>query len=287
MRSVLIQPNALAQALDDPRLRLFDCRFRLADPEAGRALWSEGHIPGALHADLDHDLTGTVTASTGRHPLPDPGDFRDWCARHGIDESRRVVCYDDAGGSFAARLWWLLAMWLGHPSVQVLDGGLQEWVAQGYRLTTAVPPMPPNTVWAPQPGSERLVTTTELEAPEPGRIIVDARDEDRYAGATEPIDPVAGHIPGAVNRPFPENLEGGLRWRSPGEIRERFDGLIGDGEGSRIVHMCGSGVTACHNVLAMEYAGLTGSRLYAGSWSEWVSDPARAVETGHRSDSGH
>ncbi len=281
MSNVIITPRSLWQALDAPALRLFDCRFRLDDPGAGRRLWEQEHIPGAIHADLDAHLSSRVTPESGRHPLPVPAHFLAWCQRNGIDHDVRVVCYDDAGGAFAARLWWLLAVWLEHPRVEVLDGGFPFWCEQGYPTTAAHPPNPPPTQWSPEPRWDRVLTTSRMEslieqgAPSP--VFLDARSAERFRGDVEPIDPVAGHIPGAVNRPFTENLDPQGRWRPADELYKAFRALPCED----VVHMCGSGVTACHNALAYAYAGMdTGFTLYAGSWSEWVRDPRRPVAVG-------
>lgn len=278
--TTLIQPADLAAVLADDDVRIVDCRFDLAAPEAGQSAWEETRIPGAVYADLERDLSGTVRAATGRHPLPAVDDFIDWLGRNGIDRETRVACYDDAAGAFAARLWWLLHHWLGHPAVAVLDGGISRWRAEGWPLEEGEPVAPSATNYPPMTPAAVTVEADALVREESGLQLVDARATERFRGDVEPIDPVAGHVPGALNRPFACNLDSDGRWRAPEALRAEWQGLLGDRTNESIVHMCGSGVTACHNVLAMEYAGLPGSRLYPGSWSEWIRDPARPVARG-------
>jgi thiosulfate/3-mercaptopyruvate sulfurtransferase len=249
------------------------------DIAKGERLYREGHIPGAFFANMDADLSGEKNGQNGRHPLPSPASFSAFLARHGVNEQSHVVAYDDVGGQFAARLWWL-CKWVGLKQVSMLDGGIQRWVSSGQPLSTDVPSARP-AVFVGHADPLMLTTVNEL-LPRLGSrdlTLIDARAAERYRGEVEPIDPVAGHIPGAVNRFYKENLEADLTFKSPEALREAFTKLIGAGS-SEVVHQCGSGVTACANIFAMEYAGLSGSRLYAGSWSEWVADPARPVATG-------
>lgn len=282
--STLIEPAQLVAALGDADVRVVDCRFDLADPAAGRHAFEDSRIPGGVYADLERDLSGTVGEATGRHPLPAPAAFTEWLGRNGIARDTRVACYDDAAGAFAARLWWLLRHWLGHASVSVLDGGFARWRAEGLPVETGTPAAPPRSEYPEIPPAAVTVDADALAADDNRLQVVDARATARFRGEEEPIDPVAGHVPGAVNRPFMDNLDDNGRWRTPAELRARWQPLAGERPAERVVHMCGSGVTACHNVLAMEHAGLSGSRLYPGSWSEWIRDRERPVERGSGSN---
>jgi thiosulfate/3-mercaptopyruvate sulfurtransferase len=275
--SAVITSQELAGLLAQPGLCLVDCRASLQNPAAGRQAFAKAHLPGATFADLLEDLSGPIVPGrTGRHPLPPLEPFVAKLRAWGVGGASQVVVYDDAGGAFAARLWWMLR-WLGHDAVAVLDGGFPAWVAEGRPVTDELVVKAPGD-FQPMPRSEWLVTARELEAPESvPRRLFDARAPERFAGDVEPIDPVAGHIPGAVNLPFAENLDGG-RFRSPAELRRRFAAALGDTPPEAAVVYCGSGVTACHDVLAFAHAGLTLPRLYAGSWSEWITDPARPTE---------
>ncbi|HET7570548.1 MAG TPA: sulfurtransferase [Gammaproteobacteria bacterium] len=280
MVDTLVTAEQLVGHLDDPQWVVFDCRFELADPQAGERAWREGHIPGARFADLERDLSGPTGPRTGRHPLPDPDLLAGKLAGWGVGPQSQIVAYDDRGGAFAARLWWL-ARWLGHSHAAVLDGGLNRWRAEGRPLDQRTPHPVANT-FKPQVDHDLWLRTDEVEEMMREQVgcLIDARDADRYAGKNEPVDPVAGHIPGAINLPFKDNLDSEGRFRSPDELAERFHAALGGTDPAEVVHSCGSGVTACHNLLAMEVAGLRGSRLYAGSFSEWIRDPGRAVETG-------
>jgi thiosulfate/3-mercaptopyruvate sulfurtransferase len=279
--NTLISTDQLAEHLDDPDWVIFDCRFDLAEPQAGERAYRDGHIPGARYAHLNRDLAGPTGPETGRHPLPDPellaGKFAGW----GVGHDSQIVAYDDRGGMFAARLWWL-ARWLGHGCVAVLDGGLTQWLAEERPLDRDVP-RPKAREFKPRVTHDLRRTTADVEALVDGRRdarLVDARARARYLGEQEPVDPVAGHIPGAINLPFMENLDEASRFRAPKELVRRFHDALGDRDAREVIHSCGSGVTACHNLLAMEVAGLHGSTLYAGSFSEWISDPKHPVETG-------
>ena len=276
----LIQPTELLSILRgaSPRTVVLDCRFSLLDTQAGRSKYEEGHLPGARYAHLDDDLSGPVIpGQTGRHPLPDPEDLARRLGSWGIDAETFVVCIDDVGGAFAARAWWLLR-WLGHEEVAVLDGGMQAWTAAGGALETAeVTPAPRRFEARPRP--ETLATQDDVAAGR-WRRLVDSREATRYRGETEPIDSVAGHIPGAINRPFQTNLDGG-RFKTEDALRSEFEPLMADLESpSDAVFYCGSGVTAAHNVLAALHAGWGEARLYNGSWSEWIADGTRTVATG-------
>jgi thiosulfate/3-mercaptopyruvate sulfurtransferase len=276
----LIDPAALAPLLATGRVAIFDCSFDLTDPAAGRRLFEEGHVPGAHYLHLDQDLAGPVTATTGRHPLPDPELFAATLRGHGVDSDMQVVAYDRSGGAFAARLWWMM-QWLGHTAAAVLDGGPDAWRAAGLPVETGgTAPVKPGT-FTPAPDMTRVVDAADVRAKlgSRGRTIIDARTPARFAGEPHPLDAVAGHIPGARNRFYGDNLEGG-RFKSPAALHADFAPLLGSGDDEEIVLHCGSGVTACHNALALAIAGVDGAKLYPGSWSEWVSDPARPIQRG-------
>lgn len=278
MYDTLITSELLAAHIGEPGWVICDCRFVLSSPDAGRAAYRESHIPGAMYFHLDHDLAGPVTPVSGRHPLPDAGQLAAVFGRAGITEGVQVVAYDDVNGAIAARLWWL-ARWLGHPHVAVLEGGWQSWVANGHQVTADIAvPVPQNfmarrddTMWV---SSAEVLETVMGRLP--GRVL-DARAHDRFQGRNETLDPVAGHVPGAVNVPFAGNLEPTGRFKRPTELRQRIEQALNGSPPERAICMCGSGVTACHNLLAMEVAGMRGARLYPGSWSEWIRDPLRPV----------
>jgi thiosulfate/3-mercaptopyruvate sulfurtransferase len=276
--TTLIEPAELAAHLSDPGWVTVDCRFDLSDPAAGARLYASGHIPGARYAHLDHVLSGPVTAATGRHPLPDPARFAQRLGAWGIDSATQVVAYDDANGATAARLWWLLR-WIGHSRVAVLNGGLRAWRAAGFAVSDQPPVVTPR-VFARRVDPAVAVDAATVERGVASREIalVDARPADRFAGRNETFDPVAGHIPGARNHPFQKNLDAAGRFLSAAELREAWRPTLAGSQGERVVAMCGSGITACHNLLALEIAGVRGARLYPGSWSEWIRDPARPVE---------
>jgi thiosulfate/3-mercaptopyruvate sulfurtransferase len=257
---------------------VIDVRHDLADRTAGPRAYAAGHVPGAVFAHMDDDLSGAKTGSNGRHPLPEREDlvqrFRDW----GIDNGMQIVAYDANGGQFAARLWWL-ARWLGHDRVALLDGGWQAWMAKMNWSSTAPAERAPGRFVAGAPLVE-LVVAADVAAALGRELLVDARIGERYRGAAEPIDPVAGHIPGARNRSWQSNLNDDLTFKPAAELQREFKAVLGGHAPADTTCYCGSGVTACHHVFAMELAGLPGSRLYAGSWSEWIADPARPVATG-------
>jgi thiosulfate/3-mercaptopyruvate sulfurtransferase len=278
MQTSLVSTNTLAQHLED--WVVLDCRHSLQDPEAGRKAYETGHIPGARFLHLDRDLSAPVTGKNGRHPLPSPEALALTLGRVGIGPGSQVVAYDDMGGAFAARLWWTLR-WLGHDAVAVLDGGLQQWLAEGRALAAEIPVVQPRH-FVPQVQPGWIVDANEVMAHlhDTVTLLLDARAADRYRGENETLDPAAGHIPGAVNRPFRDNLESSGLFKSATALRAEFEALLGGRVPRNVVSQCGSGVTACHNLLAMEYAGLSGGRLYPGSWSEWCADPSRPVATG-------
>jgi len=275
----IIDVGTLATHLGEEGLRVIDCRHDLSDPGAGRHAYAEGHIPDARFLHLDEDLSGPRDGRNGRHPLPDPDEFAARLGRRGIRADDQVVAYDDVGGAIAARLWWMLR-WIGHDRVAVLDGGWRAWREAGHPVETQIHEALPTTHGV-HPGSVAAIGTQALRgALERAEVLlIDARSPDRFRGENETLDPVAGHIPGAVNRFFRENLQGG-RFRPADELRAEFLALLGSRNPTEIVHQCGSGVTACHNLLAMEIAGLSGASLYPGSWSEWCADPSRPVATG-------
>ena len=280
--TTLISASNLAERVESAPHSVYvaDCRFDLADPAAGERAYASGHLPGAHYFHLDRELSGEKTGRNGRHPLPDRNALADQFARRGLKKGLQVVAYDAQGGMYAARLWWLLR-WLGYDSAAVLDGGLEAWTAAGRPLTTDVPQeatgdfthSAPLAVTIDVTGIERNLTSHE-------RIVVDARAADRYRGENETIDPIGGHIPGARNRPFKDNLGADGRFKNAHSLRDEFHAVLGSASPERAIMQCGSGVTACHNLLAMEVAGLHGAALYGGSWSEWSADPARPVATG-------
>lgn len=280
----LVEVEDLALRIDD--CLVVDCRHELGDPAAGRRAWLAGRIPGAAFLHQDEDLAGPVGPHTGRHPLPDPDALRRRLGELGLAEDTQLVAYDDAGGAMAARLWWL-ARWIGHEAVAVLDGGFPAWRAAGYPVESGEPASPRRTPVA-LGRREPLAGQVDIDAIErnlaqPTLLLVDARTAERHRGEAEPIDPVAGHIPGALNRPLGLNLRPDGRFLPAPLLRQAFSALLADRSPEAVVHFCGSGISACHNLLAMEHAGLHGSKLYPGSWSQWSSDASRPVATGEGS----
>jgi thiosulfate/3-mercaptopyruvate sulfurtransferase len=280
MRTTLVSIAELAKHLDDANWVVCDCRHDLVDTESGRRAYTESHIPGARFMHLDEDLSAPKTGRNGRHPLPDQQRFADRLGALGISDASQVVAYDASGGYYAARLWWMLR-WLGHETVAVLDGGWQAWTRAGLPITGAPPAVRPAQFKRGKPLAHP-VTATEIAGglgkPEPR--LLDARAPNRYRGENETLDPVAGHIPGASNRFFQSNLDAHGQFKPAAVLRQEFGEWLGQSAPGMVTHYCGSGVTACHNLLAMEIAGLSGSRLYPGSWSEWVSDRSRPVARG-------
>jgi len=275
----IISTEDVYQHIDDPNWLIAECRFQLADPGRGRQDYLDAHIAGAVYVHLDDDLSGEVIPGmTGRHPLPGVNQVVNTFSNLGIADGMQVVAYDDAGGSLAAgRLWWMLR-WLGHRSVAVLDGGWQKWLADGFPVQGGQQRYPAKKFIArPQPD---LVVSSEFVnrvRNDQKYILLDARAPERFRGEIEPIDVVAGHIPGATSQPYTENLTQEGVFRSSDDIRSRFLMILGDINPNRVIHYCGSGVTSVHNLLAMLYAGLGESKLYVGSWSEWITDPERPV----------
>ena len=275
----LVDCTTLAAHLDDPDWRIFDCRFDLADTSRGAADYALGHVPGAHYAHLDHDLSSPITPTSGRHPLPAVPRLAAWLGRCGVASGRQVVAYDSSGGTMAVRLWWLLR-WLGHTEVAVLNGGWQAWQGSGLPVDRQAPAAEPDTVFDARPDPGQVLTTamlaralTDGDAP----LLIDVRTRPRFRGEAEPIDPVAGHVPGAVNLPLQDHLDGDGMFKPADELRAMYQGLLGDRTPTGAALMCGSGVTACHGLLAMAIAGLPGARLYDGSWSEWIRDPQREM----------
>jgi thiosulfate/3-mercaptopyruvate sulfurtransferase len=279
MHTTLIDTATLTAHLDDPRWVIVDCRHDLANPAAGRAQYAKSHIPGARFLSIDEDLSGPKTGRDGRHPLPAPEAFAATLGRAGIDNTVQVVAYDANQGVFASRLWWMLR-WVGHDAVAVLDGGFAQWLKDDGAENAATPPAAPRT-FVPRPRAMTADASLLLaRLRDPSMRVVDARAADRYRGENETLDPVAGHIPGAVNRCYRDNLAPSGRMKSADELTREWREVLGALAPDAVVHSCGSGVSACHNILALEVAGLPGSRLYPGSWSEWCADPARPVATG-------
>ncbi|HEY4319296.1 MAG TPA: sulfurtransferase [Herbaspirillum sp.] len=294
--STIISAQELAALLDQtpPAAIVIDCRHDLAQPDAGRQSYNAGHLPGALFASVDDDLASHAPAAVdgrfkGRHPLPQRAAWLKTLAGWGIGNDTQVVAYDAHGGMFAARLWWMLR-WVGHDAVAVLDGGLPAWQEAGYALSDAAAPSPAMGTITDRPALVKTVAADDLlldiathpAAQARANLIVDARAPDRFRGENETLDPVGGHIPGARNRFFKDNLQPGGRFKSAADLQREWNLVVGNKSGAaqQRVMQCGSGVTACHNLLALEIAGLPGAALYPGSWSEWCADPARPVATG-------
>ena len=279
--TALVEPSELFQALEDPALRVVDARFALNDPDAGRRAYEAGHLPGAVYADLNRDLSDLSRVGEGRHPLPDSERFSAWLGHVGIAPEYQVVVYDAGDGSMAAaRLWWMLRL-LGHERVAVLDGGVAAWREAGYPESPVIAVAAPEP---PYPGAFDATQTLDADGVQQSLNadairLIDARAAERFRGEVEPIDPVAGHVSGAINRPFALNLREG-RFKPADELRTELLDLLADRPAQDAVLMCGSGVTAAHLLLAFEHAGLHGARVYPGSWSGWISDPARPIARG-------
>jgi thiosulfate/3-mercaptopyruvate sulfurtransferase len=279
VHTTLITPGELAALLADRPPIVIDVSFDLADTDSGERRYRESHLPGAHYLHLDRELSSAKTGRNGRHPLPGRAAFARTIGALGVTPETQVVCYDAQGGVYAARLWWMLR-WLGHDAVAVLDGGYAKWVREGRPVTTEVPTVRPATFALRRVGPF-LSADDVLANLEGHRItLIDARGAERYRGDVEPLDPVAGHIPGAINRPYTQNVEADGTFKSPEKLHAEFAALTGNSPPATIVNYCGSGVSACHNLLAMEIAGIRGSMLYPGSWSEWCADPARPVARG-------
>jgi thiosulfate/3-mercaptopyruvate sulfurtransferase len=275
----LIDAAGLHALLGRSEVLIVDCRFDIADAQRGSRDYAEAHIPGAVYADLDHDLSDLTKRGLGRHPLPDAARFTNALGRWGWTPQTFVVAYDNANGALAAaRLWWMLRL-IGHEPAAVLDGGFAAWKKASFALTSEQSQRVATRVDADF-DTAQIVHTDELERLGSSALLIDARAAPRYRGDVEPIDAVAGHVPGAANRPFSDNLTGDGTFKPEAVLREEFSALLGTHQPAQAVHMCGSGVTACHNLLAMEHAGLAGSRVYAPSWSGWITDASRPVARG-------
>jgi thiosulfate/3-mercaptopyruvate sulfurtransferase len=283
--TTLIGAAALRDLVGKPDIAVVDCRFDLMNPEGGRRAYLDGHIPGARYADLNRDLSAPITATSGRHPLPTPEEFLAALNRLGVGRATQVIAYDDSSGAFAARLWWMLR-WVGHPAAAVLDGGIKAWVSQGGALRTGEENPLPAAAGGPhlslQADATAVIGTAVLEQrlADPAFLLIDARAAERYAGTVEPIDAVAGHIKGAVNHPFSANLGADGRFLPAPMLRQAWESRLAGRNPTQVTAMCGSGVTACQNLLSLEVAGLRGAKLYAGSWSEWIRDPRRPIVRG-------
>jgi thiosulfate/3-mercaptopyruvate sulfurtransferase len=277
MYTTLIQPAELARIASDDNVAILDCRHDLARPHWSDEAYAAGHIPGALQAHLDRDLSAPVGPQTGRHPLPEVAKLAETLGRWGIDPNVQVIAYDQGNGAYAARAWWLLR-WLGHEKVAVLNGGFAAWQAAGLPVSREPATRTPRA-FTPRLRNDAFVTAAQVQQALANSSIalVDARGADRFAGQNETIDPVAGHVPGASNRPFTKNLDDSGRFLPAEELRRQWTEILGTRPPNEVVTMCGSGVTACHNLLALELAGLPGAKLYPGSWSEWIRDPSRPV----------
>jgi thiosulfate/3-mercaptopyruvate sulfurtransferase len=277
--TTLIGTADVARLLDDPALVVVDVRHDLGKPAYGESAYAQGHVPRAVFAHVDRDLSAPATGRNGRHPLPAPEAAAMVFGRLGIDATKQVVAYDQGSGIFAARLWWMLR-WLGHDNAAVLDGGYAKWSSEGRPLESEV-----RAAKCTQFLPDRVRPTLNAigiaaSLPRHGLVLLDARAAERYRGDVEPLDPVAGHIPGALNRPHSRNVAAGGTFRPASELRAEFDAMLHGRSPADVVHYCGSGVSACHNILAMTIAGYPLTRLYPGSWSEWCADPKRPVAKG-------
>ncbi|HEY2463597.1 MAG TPA: sulfurtransferase [Steroidobacteraceae bacterium] len=284
--TTLISAAALRDLVGKPDISVVDCRSDLMNPAGGRQAYVAGHIPGARYADLNEDLSAPITPTSGRHPLPAPQRFAATLNRLGVGPVTQVIAYDDSSGAFAARLWWMLR-WVGHPAAAVLDGGLKAWVSAGGPLESGEEePLPAARTTgrglATQVDTDAVIGTADVEQrlADPAFLLIDARAGERFAGTVEPIDSVAGHIKGAVNQPFSANLGVDGRFLPAPALRQMWEKRLAGRSPTQVAAMCGSGVTACHNLLSLEVAGLSGAKLYAGSWSEWIRDPHRPIARG-------
>jgi thiosulfate/3-mercaptopyruvate sulfurtransferase len=280
MHTTLVDPATLAPHLADDSWVVIDCRFDLTDPAKGDEQYLDAHIPGARYAHLDRDLSGEKTGSNGRHPLPTAEQMRERFGKLGVGPDTQVVAYDADSGMYAARLWWMLRF-MGHVAVAVLDGGLARWLREGHAIRGGREVTRTATfVGAPREAWRLDAQDVIANLGDPALLLVDARADARFRGDSEPLDKRAGHIPGACNFFFLQNLTEEKTFKSPSELRAAWRSVLGDRPPDQVVMYCGSGVTACHNLLALEHAGLKGARIYPGSWSEWSADPARPIATG-------
>ena len=277
-QQILITAVQLGELIGQGRCVVVDCRFDLVETKKGRIAWLEGHIPGAGYADLDSDLSSPIGPDTGRHPLPETEKFAGFLASLGWTEDKLLVAYNDGSNAIAVRLWWLMRYY--GKKAALLDGGLAAWRASGYDLESDAPGLSPGPVPRLEANNDMVINTGRQLLSEQGALVLDARASERFSGAVEPLDSKAGHIPGSINRPFASNVLINGRFRDPAELKRELHEQLGDTKPENVVHSCGSGVTACHNQFAMELAGMPGSRVYAGSWSEWIRDPGRPIATG-------
>ena len=278
--NTIISAQDLNSIISDDNVRVFDCRFSLKDPQGGLKCYQAGHLPNTQFADMDTQLSSAMTDTSGRHPLPDPEVFVEQLRAWGINNDTQVIAYDDMKGAFAARLWWMMR-WVGHNNVAVLNGGMEKWTEQGYALNQDNVEVPRGN-FTGQANMEWLVdidtVSSELEA---GNItLIDARAADRFTAKDDKTDPVPGHIPGSTNLPFGGNLTSDGLMQAPDAIKQRFEKVIKDRPVDDVINMCGSGVTACHNLLAQAIAGMPPMKIFIGSWSQWIRDPSRPVATG-------
>lgn len=277
---ILISAAELHDLMAGESIILVDCRFDLVDPDKGRLDWLAGHIPGAVYAHLDEDLAAPIQPHTGRHPLPETDVFAKFLASAGWSGEKLLVAYDDGSNAISSRLWWMMRFY-GKPAA-LLDGGFGAWLKSGYAAESGIPPVIESVPEILEPDLTMIVSadliSEQLNSGE--EPVLDARAPERFSGEVEPLDTRAGHIPGALNRPFKENLDATGHFRSAQDLRSEFEALLGNTSAEKVIHSCGSGVTACHNLFAMELAGLGGSRLYPGSWSHWIRDPDRPIATG-------
>ncbi len=277
MYTTLIESDELPFIIDRPNTVIFDCRHELTDSEYGINSYNKGHIPNAIFASMDNSLSQKTNGKNGRHPLPELSAFTSWLGVCGVTQSTQVIAYDDAGGAYASRLW-LLLKWLSHDAVAVLNGGLQAWISQGGNLALDTPNQNSSETFEPEFRAILVDSDFILQhLDDEQTLVVDARSNDRFHGQNESIDPIAGHIPGAINRFFKDNLDSTGKFLAAKDLKKAFEAILGDNLEKTIIHQCGSGVTACHNLLAMEVAGIKNSKLYPGSWSEWISDPSRPI----------
>ena len=273
----IISADNLMKNINNKDFIIFDCRCDISDSSYGVNAYNEGHIENSIFVDVDHDLASEKTANSGRHPLPDPQLLSEKLSQWGMTNNKQAIVYDDAGGAFASRMWWVLK-WLGHTNVAVLDGALGAWMSNGGKLSTK-PTIFERDVFNPNIKNDMHVSIKDVEEAQykMSKLILDARSKERYLGIKDEVDPVAGHIPGAISHPLGKNLDKNGHFRSPEELRLNFNKLIGDTASSDIISMCGSGITACHNILALEISGIKGVPLYVGSWSEWITDKSRPI----------
>ena len=275
----IISDSDLRNNIDNKGFIIFDTRCDIKDRGYGIDSYTEGHIENSIFVDVDTDLASEKQAGTGRHPLPQVEVFCEKLSHWGMDNNKQVVVYDDAGGAFAARLWWMMK-WLGHDNVAVLNGGLNSWVKNGNKLVTS-PTLFEKSYFEPSVRPDMVASLCDVENAQYGMniILLDARSKERYEGIKDPVDPIAGHVPGAISHPLGTNLDRTGKFKTKEELKHNFDKISSELKEKDIISMCGSGITACHNILALEISGIKDVKLYVGSWSEWITDPNRTVVT--------